>query len=275
MTRLKPCQKAKTLPLNFNPVKIFVLFFSIGALGSCHPKTPQVIIGQRSSVDWLRSLQEGRPNLRTVRAEARIETRIKARRIRFHASILVSDAGKMYVEAQGFGFSAAHAVLDSKQALIYIPNKGVAYKGDGGDGLVALFGIKMNFRDWINLLLGSVPAYPTTIVHFESFQKETKLTLGRHPNLTLLKFDTTSGWVKEYLRKSDSLIHRILFGKPIQTAYGLYPSQLKIEMSEYSLEIHFRKVEPNPKLDHHLFKLDLPANTTIHPIEVTDSLITP
>lgn len=250
---------------NFH-VLALLLLLSLFALGSwgCHGKRPVPVV-RGDAKDWLLSLEEARGRLKTLKAEARVEVRRKERRFRFHASILAGHPSRLYAETSGFGLAAAAVSADDEGVLAYLPSRGKAYRGDGGEVLAALLGVEQPTREWVGLLLGNLPPHADPVIRFENVGRNAILTLGNREPRVILTFDRKTSWLTSFEERSP-IVRTVFFGEPIRTPAGAYPSEIRIVTRKASVDLRFEKVTADPVIAPNLFRIDLPPTVEPRPL---------
>jgi hypothetical protein len=241
----------------FRALSLLALLVVLAGNWSCHAKHP-FSVRRGDADDWLRSLNEARPTLKTVRAEARVEVRKKERHFRFHVSILAEYPSRFFAETSGFGLVAAVVSADEEGVLAFLPSRAEAYRGESAEILGALLGIELPTRDWVSLLLGNLPPHSDKLIRFEDVGGKAVLTLGNQIPRVIMKFDRKTSWLESFEEKFPNT-RMITFGEPVETTAGPFPSEIKIETEKASVDLRFHKVTANPTLPPELFRIELPA----------------
>ncbi|MFH1262138.1 MAG: hypothetical protein V1495_01665 [Pseudomonadota bacterium] len=225
------------------------------------PRSPR-----QDADDWLRSVREARATIQTLKAEARVEVRRKERRFRFETSMLVAFPGHLYAEVNGIGLVGAVVSADEESVLAYLPTRNKAYRSNGSEILGRLFGIEQSTREWVSLLLGEPPPFRGRVISFVDVGKESVLELGDKIPRVTLRFDRATSWLRSY-EETSPIRRKIIYGKPIETTAGSYPSEIRIETEQASVEFRFSKVSANVRILPELFRIDLPVKVVPAPID--------
>jgi hypothetical protein len=216
--------------------------------------------------DWLRSVREARAHIQTLKAEARVEVRRKERRFRFETSILAAFPGHLYAEANGIGLVGAIVSADEEAVLAYLPTRNKAYRGVGSEILGRLLGVQQSTREWVSLLLGEPPPFHGRVISFVDVGKESVLELGDKIPQVTLHFDRATSWLRSY-EETSPIRRKIVYGNPIETTSGSYPSEIRIETENASVDFRFSKVSANVRILPELFRIELPAKIVPQPID--------
>ncbi len=240
----------------------FIVFVLLGLTACAKPRVP--LVQTQDLVDWQTGVRIDRAQLNTLRAEAEVYVRRRGKGFRIQVSMLVGKPDRLFAESHGFGLAQSYLSLAQDRVKLWLPTEREGYTGSGRAGLKKILGLDLDPGLLVALLLGRYPNFSEPPSRGWQQGEIVTLVWGEGKNASSLEIEKKTQWLR---KASGPQALKFEFSRPLQLPQGKYPSWIRVRSSSGKVDIHFKKVEPNPGVPEKYFGLNLPRGVKVRSIE--------
>lgn len=231
-------------------LKNFLISLATIAVTSCAPAIkPLERVEDQAS--FLQQVTENNPQIKTLKAKARVEVMTKGKSYNFKIGLMMTSAAQMFIETYGLGVPQGYASLLNDKLTVVFPSSKEMYVGTGSSSLTRMLQINVTMNELFDPILKKLIVSQDSP---PSIDAQGNHWIIKDHDKTLF-YVNDSKWVDKIERRMGFLVE---YGDPV-SAKTKFPKSIRLSYEHQSIKLTFDDVVVNQPMVYESFQMNVPT----------------